>query len=251
MKRFPLFLVLAASLLILPSPAQAAPDLPDFSVLQTFRAKIHVAGGVTITTTKDTTGDCVPGQAWTMTESVDLEINDKVSGSLFRNKIASRFATGNVEQTSRIRNYRETNNCPPVAKVKLEQPECDSFGGRSLSNLVPDGRGNGGISIAMTRRGGGSQDLSCIGGFVRSKPKGTAVTALPHVFTPINLPLDVKVKAFKKLDRGDKIIRVIRIGGQCDRATVTTGGPGITRAAADETCRVDGLFNVIVKRLGD
>jgi len=250
MKRLALLLLLAGSVLFYAGTATAAPKIPDFKFPEAFSAKIHVAGGVTITSTFDNTGKCAPGRAWTMTESVDLEINDKVAGTLFgKSKIASRFATGNVQQKSSIKGYRTTNNCPPAAKVELKEPECDSFGGRSMANLVPDGRNNGSISIAMTRRGGGSQDLSCIGGIPTSTPKGTAVTALQHVFTPINVPLNVPVVKFRKLDRGDKIIRVIRISGKCDRTTVTTGGPGVVKAAADPTCKVDGLFNVIVKRL--
>ena len=129
-------------------------------------------------------------------------------------------------------------------------PDCESLGGRSLANLVPDGRGKGGISLAMTRRGAGSQDLSCTGPAVKSRP-GFAITPLQHTFTPLTFPLDVPVKRFKKLNRGDKVIRVIRISGQCDRPRVNVGGPGITPLAADPTCKVDGLFNVIVTRLGD
>ena len=250
MKRL-LLLALAASTLFA-GTAEAAPKLPDFPVVTTFRAKIHVAGGVTITSTHDTTGKCSPGQAWTMTEAVDMEINDKVDGNFFRGKIASRFATGNVEQKSSIRGYRETNHCPPTAKAELEPPDCQSIGGRSLANLVPDPRFNGGMSIAMTRRGGGTQDLSCISEGVTSvKPKGSAVTILHHTFTPISLPLNVPTSKFKKLDSGDKLIRQIRISGRCDSARVTTGGPGITKMAADPTCKVDGMFNVIVTRLRD
>lgn len=250
MKRL-LLLTLAASTLVA-GTAEAAPRLPDFPVVSTFRAKIHVAGGITITSTHDTTDRCTPGQAWTMTEAVDLEITDKVDGTFFGNKIGSRFATGNVEQKSSIRAYRETNSCPPQAKAELQRPECQSIGGRSLANLIPDGRFNGGVSIAMTRRGGGAQDLSCISEGVSSvKPKGSAVTVLHHTFTPISLPLNVAVKKFKKLDRGDKLIRQIRISGRCDNARVTTGGPGITKMAADPTCKVDGLFNVVVTRLND
>ncbi len=84
----------------------------------------------------------------------------------------------------------------------------------------------------MTRRGAGSQDLSCMGPGVSSRP-GFAITALQHTFTPISLPLNVPVKKFKKLDRGDKVIRVIRISGQCERPNVKVGGPGITKMAAD------------------
>ena len=186
-----------------------------------------------------------------MTESLDLEITDKVTGTIFgKSKISSRFAKGNVEQKSGIRGYRETNNCPPTAKKKLEKPDCETLNGRSLANLVPDGRFNGSMSIAMTRRGDGSQDLSCIGDqSISSTPRGTVITALQQVFTPITLPLNVPVKKFRQIDRGDKIIRVIRVSGKCNRVRVNTGGPGIVKSAADSTCKVDGLFNVIVKRL--
>ena len=249
MKRLSLLLALAGTSLLFAAPGQAAPDIPGMNV-QTFRAKIHVAGGVTITSTHDTTGNCTPGQAWTMTESVDVEITDKVDGTIFGNKIASRWATGNVQQKSGIRAYRETNNCPPTAKVELEKPDCDSFGGRSLSNLTPTIGNQRNMSISLTRRGGGAQDLTCIGPGV-SHGKGFAITALQYPFTPISLPLKVPVKKFKKLDRGDKVIRVIRISGQCEKPRLSVGGPGITKAAADPTCKVDGLFNVIVTRLGD
>ena len=101
----------------------------------------------------------------------------------------------------------------------------------------------------MTRRGGGVQDLTCISGSVTSKPAGTAVTAMPYTNMPIRLPLNVPVAKFRKADRGDKIIRTVRISGKCERAQVSIGGPGVVKAAADPTCKVDGLFNVIVKRL--
>jgi len=253
MKRLVLAFFVSVPVLLASASATAAPGIPDFDVVPTFNAKIHVAGGVTVTSTHDTTGSCTPGQAWTMTESVDIEINDKVTGTFFgKNRIASRFATGNVDQKSGVRGYRETNNCAPAAKMELERPDCESFGGRSLANLVPDPRFNGGISIGMTRRGGGSQDLSCVGEIpVTSAPRGSVVTPLSHTFTPINLPLNVPVNKFKKLSGGDRIIRTIRIGGHCENARITTGGPGIDMRAADPTCKVNGLFNVIVKRLND
>ncbi len=249
MKRLLILLPLIASILVTATTAQAAPKIPGTNIT-TFRAKIHVAGGLTITSTYDTTGNCTPGQSWKMKESVDVEITDKVSGTFYGNKIATKWAAGNVQQKSRVQGYRETNYCPPDAKRALDEPECDSFGGRSLANLTPDGRNKGGMSISMTRRGAGSQDLSCMGPGVSSRP-GFAITALQHTFTPISLPLNVPVKKFKKLDRGDKVIRVIRISGQCERPNVKVGGPGITKMAADPTCSVDGLFNVIVTRLGD
>lgn len=251
MKRTAGALALSLLILLTSSVSAQAVKLPKFKLPQVYEAKLHVAGGVTITSTRNTLDNCAPGQAWTMTETADLVINDTVKVQRIGNLVSSSFARdpGGVQQRSRLSNYQSTNYCPPDAPAKLTKPECSNLGGTALANLNPDPRRNGMVSIGLTRRGGGKQDLTCIGPTLDSTPRGSAVTALQLPLMPILLPLNIKVKAFKRLDEGKRIISVVHIGGPCERAVVYPGARA--EKAAEDSCEVEGVFNVMVKRLSD
>ncbi len=227
------------------------PKKPKVPNVQSFRAKLHVAGGVTITNRHNTLSECSPGQAWTMTEKADLVINDEVVIQRRGNLVYSTSAreAGAVQQRSRISGYRTTNNCPPNKPAKLVKPKCTNLTGTGLATLTPDPRFNGKVSIGLYRKGGGRQDLSCYGPGVDSTPKGSAITALQTSFTPISLPLNVSAKAFKNLKNGKRIISVAELGGRCEFGVVSTSRR-LTNAAVDD-CEVDGTFNILIKRIRD
>lgn len=216
-----------------------------------FQAKLHVAGGVTIRSTHDTLGECTPGQAWTMVEKADLVINDVVTVQRFGGIVTSTFARGPgaVDQKSLVRNYRTTNACPPDKPVKLVKPKCRSLTGTGLANLTPDPRRNGKVSLGITRKGGGRQDLSCFGPTTDSTPMGSAITALQSPFTPIALPLNLKVAQFKRLKAGQRLISRVEIAGRCKFAVAAPMRDVLRSPAADDACEVDGVFNVVVTRV--
>lgn len=224
-----------------------APKLP-----KSYLADLHVAGGVTVTSTHDTLGECSPGQAWTMIEKADLVINDVVRVTHFGNVVTSTFARdpGAVSQKSRIRNYRSTNYCPPTQPTKLVKPKCRTITALGLANLVPDPRRNGKVSIGITRRGG-KQDLSCIGPVVDSTPMGSAVTTLQLPLTPISLPLGLNAGEFKRLKPGKTLISRSEIAGRCKFAVVAPLRNRNLNKAAEDSCDVEGVFNVTVKRIGE
>lgn len=251
MKRF-LALILALFLtLSLAATAQAAKRPGASKMPTTYTAKLHVAGGVTITSTHDGLVECSPGQAWTMIEKADLVINDVVTVQGFRGIVSSTPARdpGAVQQRSRIKNYRTTNNCPPTSPAKLVKPKCSNLTGTGIANLTFDPRRNGKVSLGITRRGGGRQDLSCVATAIDSTPFGSAISALQAPFMPISLPLNVTARKFKRLKAGKSVISRMEIGGRCESAVVAPLR-SFDKASTD-TCHVDGTFNVMVRRIGD
>jgi len=112
--------------------------------LVTYPARLHVAGGLTITTKHDFTAACQPGQAWTVAASADVEINGKIeveaNGKRIVQSTEAKSAGGAVNK-SLLSDYHETNYCSPEDPVELPaQPRCSRHTGAGVASLLPDGR---------------------------------------------------------------------------------------------------------------
>lgn len=221
---------------------------------QAYPARLHVAGGLTITTRHDFTSSCEPGQAWTIEANADVEVSGKIQLERIGSRIVQSTAAkkpGGAVSKNVLSGYSETNYCPPEDLVELApQPNCERHTGAAVASLLPDGRNQAPwrVSVGISRLGGGDQELSCIGHWVDPPtPKGSLIEALQTSNDSIVLPLDLKVAQFKKLGVGKKLIRRINIGGPCDRAVVY-GGAHIS-VFRDDVCEVDGVFNVEIQRL--
>jgi len=222
--------------------------------LVTYPARLHVAGGLTITTKHDFTGSCQPGQAWTIAASADVEINGKIEVEANGKRIVQSTeakSPGGAVNKSVLSEYHETNYCPPEDPVELpRQPQCSSHTGAGVAGLQPDGRNKAPwlVSIGIGRLGGGDQHSSCVGQPVNGPtPKGSKIEPLATVYDAIVLPLDLKVSQFKSLKVGKKLISRVNVGGPCDSAVVY-GGAHIS-VYRDDECEVDGVFNVEIQRL--
>lgn len=222
--------------------------------LVTYPARLHVAGGLTITTKHDFTASCQPGQAWTIAASADVEINGKIEVEANGKRIVQSTeakSPGGAVHRSVLSEYRETNYCAPEDPVELPRPpRCSSHTGAGVAGLQPDGRNKAPwfVSIGIGRVGGGDQDTSCTGQPVNGPtPKGSKIEPLASVYDSIVLPLNLKVSQFKSLAVGKKLISRVNVGGPCDSA-VAYGGAHIS-VFRDDECEVDGVFNVEIKRL--
>ncbi|MBK5218760.1 MAG: hypothetical protein JJE35_03090 [Thermoleophilia bacterium] len=239
--------ILALVLLALASSASA-------SGRQAYPAKLHVAGGLTITTKHDFTGSCEPGQAWTIEAQVEVEVNGTIQIERIGKRIVQSTdakSPGGAANKNVLSEYHESNYCPPEDPVELgRKPECGSHTGTGSASLLPDGRNKAPwlVAIGISRRNGGDQHSSCSGGSVIGPtPRGSQIEALQSSFESIVLPLDLKVSQFKSLGVGKKLIRRVNVGGSCDSAVVY-GGAHIS-VFRDDVCEIDGVFNVEIKRL--
>lgn len=249
-------LVLIGASFLIPSGASAAKKKPVPSLL-TYKAMIHVAGGVTLYSHKDTFKNCLPGQRWMMEESGDVNIRGNILIETFRNqqvRSTSAVKAGGAESKGKLSSYEESNYCPPDEPVELDQPECESHVGKGAATLQPDPRRKGPkrVSIGLSRRGGGSQDLSCMWGLSSNPtPIGSVITPLDSIFSSIVLPLDIRIGQLRTLGVKKKLIRTIRVGGNCSRPVVYRGKKIKTDTTDmdDGDCVVDGDFVVTIKRL--
>ena len=239
--------LLSLGLLLVAGPASAG------AALQIYPAKLHVAGGLTITTTHDALKSCQPGQSWTLEEKVDVELSKSVKIERNGSRLTSTDARqpGGAVNSNSLAAYSESNYCAPEDPTELRKPECATFRGTLAASLQPDPRRTkpARVSIGMTRLTGGTQSLSCLGSPIGNPtPTGTKIDALQTTYGAIVLPLDLKVDSFRTLGKGRKLIRTINVGGSCESPIVYRGSH-ISTASIDDTCSVDGVFNVEIKRL--
>jgi hypothetical protein len=241
---------------LLPSGASAAKKKPVPSLL-TYKAMIHVAGGVTLISHKDTFKNCLPGQRWMMEESGDVDIRGNILVETYRNKLVrstSAITPGGAGNKGALAKYEESNYCPPDEPAELTQPECESHTGKGVAGLIADARRKGPkrVSIGLSRRGGGAQDLSCRWGLgSQPTPFGAEISPLDSIFASIVLPLDIKIGQLRTLGVKKKLIRTIRVGGPCSRPVVYRGKkiPTDTTNMDDGDCVTDGDFVITIKRL--
>lgn len=236
----------------------------------TYPAKLHIAGGITITSTWDTTKNCLPGQSWTLSKDADFEFNRKVvvsplpgGGRYFGSTVGS--DPGGATVKSKISGYAETNYCPPDDPITLEQPECKSFTGNMSASLMPDGRAKKPWRAAVgfgRSTGGDENNLNyCFTPPTDPTPKGTVIEDLGSHYGSMVLPLNIPVKAFRNLRKKKSLTQRMLIQGPCDRVVVDTlDGKASAHVAKDPTgalvsfyysdqCEVDGVINVQIKRL--
>lgn len=225
--------------------------------LLTYKAMVHIAGGVSFISHRDTLRNCEPGQQWTMKEDADVDIRGNVLVETYRNRqvrSSSAVEPGGARNQSQLTSYAESNYCPPDEPVEIDQPQCESNTGKGVVALLPDPRRAGPkrVSIGVSRKGGGEQDLSCIWGLSsRATPIGARVSPLESVFSSIVLPLDIRIAQLRSLGVKKRLIRTIRVGGTCEAPVIYRGQkiPTDTSDMDDGDCVVDGDFVVTVKRL--
>ncbi len=220
---------------------------------QRYKAMLSVAGSLTITSEYDNLITCSPGRAWTLAETSEVNIRDKViverSGPRRLNSTAAITPGGAVSKNSLLA-YEESNYCLPDEPVKIEKPKCKSYSGKGAAGLYPDPRAKGPprVSFGIQRLTGLSQIGDCTGPSVTDvTPFGADITALDNIYAGIELPLDLRVSSFRTLGIGKRLIRTIRVGGPCEGAIVYRGSK--VSKAADGDCEVEGAFKVTVKRL--
>jgi hypothetical protein len=225
--------------------------------VQIYPAKLHVAGGLTITTTHDALVSCSPGQAWTLEEKIDVELSKTVK--IERNgdkllKSTDARQPGGAVNSNVLAAYTESNYCAPEDPVTLKRPDCATFSGTLAASLQPDPRHRKPwqVSIGMTRTTGGTQSISCLGSpILAPTPVGTKIDALQTTYGAIVLPLNLTVNSFRTLGKGRKLIRTVNVGGSCD-GPIAYGGSHISTVALlakPDECAVVGVFNVEIKRL--
>ncbi len=244
-----------------PGPVQAK---PKYAPYVEYGAKVHVAGGITITKSRDGLQDCQPGQLWDMELASDIAITGKVKVKVLNGKtVSSTFATkaGAAESNNSMTAYQESNYCPPEDPVELDKPDCRSIKGTGAVGLSPDPRRKGAprVSVSVGRTSGDTQDLKCMVLPINSTPAGSDLNPLDTPYSTMKLPLDITAKQILRLGVKKKLIRVLNVGGPCDRAVVYRGKkvPFIddspfalgTSIYDHDTCEVDGTINVEIKRL--
>ena len=243
--------------LLLPAGAGSAKKSKKIPTLLTYKAMVHVAGGLTFTSHHDTFENCLPGQRWTIKEDSDVNIRGNLLIETYRNqqiRASGITEPGGAESKNVLASYEESNYCPPDEPTELEAPECDSLTGKGVANLVPDSRLRGPkrVSIGFSRKSPEEQNLSCAWGLgSRPTPSSALINQLNNVWASIVLPLDISIKQIRTLGVQKKLIRTIRVGGSCAEPVIYRGKkiPSDTTDMDDGDCVADGDFVVTIKRL--
>lgn len=239
--------VLTAICLLAAWPAQSSAGS------QRYKAMLTVAGSLTITSQYDNLTTCRPGRAWTLADTSEVDISDKVIiervGPRMLNSTAAITPGGAINKNALVA-YEESNNCLPDEPAKIEKPKCKTFTGKGAAGLYPDPRAKGPprVSFGIQRLTGPSKTGDCTSPDVTEvTPFGADITPLDSIYSGIELPLDLRISSFRTLGIGKRLIRTIRVGGPCDEAVVYRGSK--ISKAADGDCEVEGAFKVTVKRL--
>jgi len=233
----------------------AAPAAANASANDRYPARLSVAGGLTITSQHGELKDCQPAQRYTLEERAEFEVAGKVIIERMGNRVFSSTGAskaGGAESNNVLTEYAESNYCPPDDDpIVLDQPNCNKFTGRASASLMVDYRLKRHlVAIGLSRDTGGSQKIDCMSlGVKNPTPLGTLITTFENTYADIALPLDLKIMQFKTLGVGKKFIRRIHIGGACDAAIVYHGSKISKFNAQENSCEVDGDFNVEIKRL--
>ena len=244
--------------LLVPAGAASAKKHKRVPALLTYKAMIHVAGGITYTSHHDDLKNCMPGQRWTIKENSDVDLRGNLLIETYRNqqvRASGITVPGGAESKNTLEGYEESNYCPPDEPVEIwDKPECDSLVGKGAANLQPDSRRNGPkrVSIGLSRTTGGQQDMSCTWGLgSRPTPSSAHIDQFNTVYGSIVLPLDIRIEQLRTLGVKKKLIRTIRVGGSCAEPVVYRGKkiPSDTTDMDDGDCVADGDFVVTIKRL--
>jgi len=245
---------LGAALLVPSGVSTAKKRVPP---LLTYKAMVHVAGGVTFISHHDDLKKCLPGQLWMMREDSDVDIRGNVLVETYRGqqvRTGTIVDPGGARSKNRLTHYEESNYCPPDEPARLEAPECQSLVGRGTASLMADPRRRGPkrVAIGFSRGTGGEQELDCTWGLgSKTTPAGFRMSQLGNVFASITLPLDIRIAQLRTLGVRKKLIRTIRVGGSCEAPVIYRGKkiPTDTTDMKDGECVADGDFVVTIKRL--
>lgn len=238
--------LVAAVLVAIPVAAGGAGGSGD--IRDDYPAKLSVTGSLTITTTHDTTGPCVVGQAWTIEATADVNISGRIELERIGDRIVQSTAAttpGGAVDRNTLSGFRETNLC----EEPVEQdppPKCGTAKGTGAATIKPDidGKAPWDVGIGIGRISGPEQDLSCEGWFVnRVRPDGAQLEALQSDTEAIVLPLDLSVKDFARLHVHKKLKSKVKISGPCEGASAKAS------AGVADSCVVSGAFTVVVQRL--
>ena len=241
--------------LVLPSGISAAGK--KIPAQLTYKAMVHIAGGITFISHHDTFKNCLPGRRWTLKEDSDVDMRGNMLIETYKNQ-QLRTTTVTVprgaESKNKLVKYEESNRCPPDEPVELEAPECKSLVGKGSANLYPDRRRKGPkrITIGFARTTGGEQSLDCFWGLSsRPTPFSAQIEQFSNIYASMILPLDITIKQLRTLGVKKKLIRTIRVGGDCSRPVVYRGKkiPSDTTNMQDGDCVVDGDYVITIKRL--
>lgn len=243
--------------LIVPSGTMAKKQKRPTPSMLTYKAMVHIAGGITLTSQRDQLSNCQPGQRWTLRESTDMNIRGNILIETYKNQQARTTTAkdpGSLQNRHELVSYEESNYCPPDEPIELEKPNCAAFTLTGLVGLLPDARQRGPkrVSIGISRKGDKEQDPSCVWGLPSSAtPMGARVESMNSIWSSITLPLDIKVGQLHNLGVKKRLIRTIRVGGTCAHPIVYRGKkiPTDTSDMEDGDCVVDGDFAVTIKRL--
>ncbi len=257
-------LALLSIVVLATGPEAGSKAKAGYPAVVEYKAMLHVAGGITITKTRDGLQDCQPGQYWTMKLASDVNLSKKVTVQVLRQRSVSSTSAskaGSAESNHSLEAYRESNYCPPEDPVQLDQPVCRNITGTGSAALMPDPRrkGPGRVSIGISRTSGASQSLECMVLQISSTPKGSDLNPLDTPYSSMELPLNITALQMLRLGKGKKLIRQLHVGGPCDGAIVYQGDkiPSGLRFDAipaisiydHDTCELDGDINVEIKRL--
>ncbi len=256
----PLTAVLAAPALAVP-PARPALTLPK---VESYAAKLDVAGYVDIDWQEDTRANCAPGVYVRQTERFDFETGRpssvrfsavKIPGEPMAIQTSFTRRVGSATVTSRVRAWQTTNYCPPLARApEPAQPACRDLRGKvrawiSLGELPRDDGDLAplppSLNLNVMRSGGGNQDPDCrrFGPTLDAlTPGGVADTAPMGDVTALTVKSGLWGSTLRRLKRGRALRTTITIDGPCE------GAKSRARAAALESCTIKGRIVVSFRR---
>jgi hypothetical protein len=241
------------------------PQIPKVPKTTSYMASIDAAGYVEFKWTWDNRYDCVPGYAKTVEEDLSFELGKPQRRPLtvVNGSVIMPFAIGGeAKHKATLSGYQRSNYCPPTPpQDPPPAPTCRTAAGKLGITLLPEestrdddeltplGRG---IMATFVRRGGGSQDPSCL----ENRPtltaladeRGTQIETLVQPSGGLTVPIGAGSPKFESLKRGQSIRRSVKIHGGCD-AVATTATPS-SLSTTIKYCAVKGRIVVTIKRVG-
>ena len=107
-----------------------------------YKATLDVAGLVTIRAFQDTTRECMQGRDLAIDYTDEFELGKPRKVEVFAGPggvvVSTARAPGGVVHEGKVRNYAESNECPPRSPVLPREPECSGQAeGRAAARSVP------------------------------------------------------------------------------------------------------------------
>jgi len=240
----------------MPAGVSAAKKHRPPPALLTYKAMIHIAGGVTLSSVHDDIKNCLPGQYWLMKERSEMDIRGNILVETYEGKqlrTTSARTPGGIDSKHFLASYEESNYCPDDEPIELDKPECQSYsatGFASLSTSLYAPRRKE-VTMGISRGGGREQDNSCTWGLPsKATPGGSQIESMSNVYSSEVIPLNFSISQLRTLGVKKSLIRFIHVGGTCAKPRFYTGKKiDAINSLDDGDCVVDGTFAVTVKRL--